>query len=156
MENVIDNKNKKLVIIIAAIVVVALAIIASIIAISFSSSKKNDQEEELTSSLKELGVAFYEDFYYKNIGSSDEERATKLARYESIGIKIDLENLARYNSSVDIADIEVELQDDGTEKVYFQDNECDGKSTRVIIYPKSPYGQKDYEIEIELECGFDE
>ena len=34
--------------------------------------------------------------------------------------------------------------------------ECDKLSTRVIIYPKSPYEKDSYNIKTELICGFDE
>ena len=29
---------------------------------------------------------------------------------------------------------------------------CDAENSRVIIYPKSPYGPTDYEIKVELVC----
>lgn len=147
MENVIDNKNKKIIIIVAAFVV--LAIVGTIIGFKLSSSKKVEQKDELKDVLKDLGVSFYEDFYYKNIGNSDEERATKLARFESIGIKIDLDNLSRYNSS----EVEDKIDKFVNKKT---DEKCDRKNTKVIIYPKSPYGKTDYEIETVLECGFEE
>ena len=147
MENVVSNKNKKVIIIVAAFVV--LAVVGTIIGFRLSSSKKVEQKEELKDVLKDLGVSFYEDFYYKNIGNSDEERATKLARFESIGIKIDLDNLSRYNSS----EVEDKIAKFVNKKT---DEECDKKNTKVIIYPKSPYGKTDYEIETVLECGFEE
>ena len=34
--------------------------------------------------------------------------------------------------------------------------ECDRNSSMVIIYPKDPYGQKDYTIDAILVCGFEE
>ena len=45
----------------------------------------------------------------------------------------------------------------GSEKCKFKNNgkACNNKTTRAIIYPKSPYGKKDYKVEVELDCGFD-
>ena len=30
------------------------------------------------------------------------------------------------------------------------------ENTKVIIYPKSPYGKKDYTIEVDLVCGLED
>ena len=38
-----------------------------------------------------MGKDFYENFYYEQVGSTDEERADFLSKYESIGIKINLD-----------------------------------------------------------------
>ena len=149
MENIIDKvkENKKIVIAVGIVLLVALA--SCIIAITVSHSKKEEPKEDLNAILKKLGTDFYEDFYYMNIGSSDEERATKLSRYETIGIKVDLDNLSRYNSEEVKDDIEKFVNEKTNEK-------CDKNNTKVIIYPKSPYGKTDYEIETKLECGFEE
>ena len=33
--------------------------------------------------------------------------------------------------------------------------ECDKTNSMVIIYPKEPYGKKDYRIDTNLVCGFE-
>ena len=33
--------------------------------------------------------------------------------------------------------------------------ECNKDETRLIIYPVSPYGKKNYTVEVNLACGFD-
>ncbi len=148
MENVINKvkENKKIFIIVGIVLLVGLA--TWITASTISHSKKTDQKEDLNVVLKKLGTSFYEDFYYTNIGSSDEERATKLARYETIGIKVDLDNLSRYNTENVKEEIDKFVNEKTNEK-------CDKNNTKVIIYPKSPYGKTDYEIETKIECGFE-
>lgn len=59
--------------------------------------KKDNQEEELNQLLKQLGSEFYEEFYYDKVGNNLEERKNFLEKYKDIGIKINLENLSRYN-----------------------------------------------------------
>jgi len=127
----------------------ALAIILIIAVVVFMFVGRGDsQEEKLTKRLEELGVSFYEEFYYKQVGTSDEKRAEFLKKYSSIGIKVDLNNLARYNG-----DSETVLKEFINNKT---DKECDKNNSRVIIYPQEPYGKKSYKIEVELDCGFEE
>ena len=61
----------------------------------FNNNSKNESQK-LTKELKELGISFYEDFYYNQIGKTDEEKKTFLEKYTDIGIKVSLDNLARY------------------------------------------------------------
>jgi len=63
-------------------------------------------------------------------------------------IKIDLENLGRYNGQSNKEKV-AELVDPDNKNV------CDAKNTKVIIMPKEGYGKTDYEIKVELDCGFD-
>jgi len=48
-------------------------------------------------------------------------------------------------------------KDDDERKEFDSDNKnvCDAKNTRVIIIPKEGYKKTDYEIKVELDCGFD-
>ena len=49
-----------------------------------------------------------------------------------------------------------ELHYIATELVFMlEGTACNTTSTRAIIYPKSPYGRKDYTIKVELDCGFE-
>lgn len=126
----------------------ALALILIIIfAVFMFAGRGNSQEEILTEKLEELGVKFYEDFYYKQVGTSDEEKAKFLKEYSSIGIKVDLNNLARYND--DPETILKEFTNSMTNK------DCDKDNSKVIIYPQDPYNKDSYKIEVELVCGFE-
>jgi len=34
--------------------------------------------------------------------------------------------------------------------------ECSRTNTKAVIYPKSPYGENDFEVKAELDCGFED
>ena len=128
-----------------AFVVVAVVIVVA--AVIFGIKGTNNPEKVLTAKLSELGTDFYENFYYDQLGKSQEEREETLKKFSDKGIKIDLDNLIRLNSdnSEDLKSIFVNKKTGSS---------CDAKNTKVIIYPKEGYGKKDYKIETVLECGF--
>ena len=130
-----------------AIVVAVLIVIILVVLLVLFGKKSN--EKELESSLNKMGSSFYENFYYEQIGSSADDRTSLLSKFSTIGIKIDLENLGRYNDGEFKKDIK-EFKNSLTGE------KCNQTKTKVIIYPKSPYGKTDYKIETELSCGFKE
>lgn len=119
-----------------------------IITLSLFMIKKDNQEEELTTILKELGSEFYEEFYYDKVGNNLEERKNFLEKYKDIGIKINLDNLSRYNSEKNKEKIEQFVNKKTNQ-------ECDKENTMVIIYPNDPYEKDSYKEEIKLICGFE-
>ncbi len=126
-----------------------MIIIAIAIFLIMTFMKPKNNKKELESSLKEMGIEFYENFYYEQVGTSIDERTNLLSKYTDIGIKVDLDNLERYNSG--------KFKDKISEFKNARTNEkCSRTDTKVIIYPKSPYQKKDYKIEIRLDCGFEE
>lgn len=148
MENLKNEKksNTKTIIIIA----VAIILVAAISVLAFTMLKgKTDNKKELETSLKEMGKSFYENFYYEQVGASAEERTSSLAKFSTVGINVDLENLTRYNNG--------EFKDKISKFVNKKTEEkCNKTNTKVYIYPKSPYGKTDYTIKAELDCGFEE
>lgn len=135
--------NKKTLAIVVAVLIVVILVVLLVVF-----GKKNN-EKELESSLNKMGASFYENFYYEQIGSSADDRTSLLSKFSTIGIKIDLENLGRYNDGEFKKDIK-EFKNSLTGE------KCNQTKTKVIIYPKSPYGKTDYKIETELSCGFKE
>lgn len=133
--------NKKTLAIVAALLIVVILVVLLVI------FGKKSNEKELESSLNKMGASFYENFYYEQIGSSADDRTSLLSKFSTIGIKIDLENLGRYNDGEFKKDIK-EFKNSLTGE------KCNQTKTKVIIYPKSPYGKTDYKIETELSCGF--
>ncbi len=99
--------------------------------------------------VESMGKDFYENFYYEQVGSTDEERADFLSKYESIGIKINLDNLSRYGENKNADEIS-KFVNQKTKKA------CDKTNTKVVIYPQKPYNKTSYKIETQLDCGFDE
>ena len=138
------NKNNSVI----CIVIGAVLVVALIVAACFMFIKKGGQEASLSKSLESMGKDFYENFYYTQVGSTDEERANFLSKYESIGIKINLDNLSRYDNNKNSDKIN-KFVNNKTNKA------CDKTNTRVIVYPQKPYNKTSYKIETQLDCGFD-
>ena len=115
---------------------------------AFGNDKETTLEERLSGFLEEMGKDFYENYYYDAVGSSDESRKNFLQKYSEIGIKVNLDNLSRYNGE----SVEERIES-------FKNNEsgedCNRENTKVIIYPQDPYGKTDYRLETILECGLD-
>src|SRR5574344_2999906 len=136
----IEKKGHKLLIAIIVVVIIALG---GTYFLFFSKS----QEEKLKDTLIELGSYFYENFYSQKIGKTDEERVAFLKKYEEIGIKINLDNLSRYN---DEEHEEMNKVFEEKVKLFVNDStnkECNKDNTKVTIYPQSPYDSKTYKIE---------
>lgn len=124
----------------AIVLVIAILVCARVFA-------KKTLEPKLSNSLSKMGETFYTEFYYEQVsnGKSSEEIANSLGNFKDIGIKIDLENLAKYSD-----DFKKEVANFKNVK----GEACNQKTTRAVIYPKAPYGKKDYKVEVELDCNF--
>lgn len=142
---VVDNQ-KTIIVSGVALILVVIVIVGAVFLFGNSSTMSNKEQYEKT--LREMGKDFYENYYYDRTGKTDEERQNFLSKYSTTGIKIDLENLGRYNSEANKDKIAELINPDNK-------NVCDAKNTRVIIIPKEGYKKTDYEIKIELDCGFD-
>lgn len=142
-------KNKKMVGIAGGIIALIVIILLVVFLILPNLGKSEAKvQKDFEGMLREMGKDFYENYYYDNLAKTDEERKDFLKKYQSIGIKIDLENLGRYNSNAN--------KDKVAEFVNPTTNEaCDAKNTKVIIYPKEGYSKTEYDMEIELDCGFE-
>jgi len=136
--------DKKFLLILGGIVLLAIILIALLLIF-------RTNEGQLKKELKEMGVSFYEDYYYdslkKNYEGNDDGFKDYLMGFKEQGFKIDLDNLSRVN------DMQDKLKDFVNSKT---DEECDKLKTNIIIYPKENYGKKDYTMDITLVCGFDE
>ena len=133
----------------AGFTLIEVLVVVLIVAACIMFIKKGGQEASLSKSLESMGKDFYENFYYTQVGSTDEERANFLSKYETIGIKINLDNLSRYDNNKNSDKIN-KFVNNKTNKA------CDRTNTRVIVYPQKPYNPTSYKIETQLDCGFDE
>ncbi len=134
--------NKKGMVIVGVIAVLIVVLILLFVL-------KDNTKVNLESTLKDMGIDFYENFYYDKAGDSDEERAAVLQKYKEIGIKINLDNLQRYNSEQNAPKIKEFVNPKTKEQCNFDD-------TMVIIYPKENYGKKDYDIKVNIVCGLED
>lgn len=131
-----------------AIIIILIVVFAVVYALIKVFGGGASLESSLTKSLKTMGEDFYTEYYYPEISKdkSSAEVTAILEKFKDIGIKIDLDNLSRYNDGANEEEIA---------KFKYNGKACNNKTTRAIIYPKSPYGKKDYKVEVELDCGFD-
>ena len=129
--------GKKLGIIIGVVAAIVVIVVAALFA--FGKSK----DEKLAATLEEMGRDWYENFYYD--GFEEEKRADILSRFKDIGIKVDIDNLSRYNTEANAEKLKDFKMD--------EENGCDKTETKVIIKPQDPYGKTDYTIETKLVCG---
>ena len=109
---------------------------------------KPSLESNLNTSLKNMGESFYTEFYYTEISKnkSKSEVSEFLEKFKDVGIKINLDNLERYNDGKNKEEIAKFKNEKG--------KACNKTTTQAVIYPKSPYGKTDYRVEANLDCGF--
>ena len=133
-------KNKYSICVLVGIILAACVLIVSItFNVSKSESKKEDTkkysryEKEIIS----IGKKYYEKVYYKMLDNPKEV----LKEFDEYGIKIDLGILNNYK----------EFSTDTTK--YLADNGCNYQMSKFILIPKSNYGVKSYDVDINLECS---
>lgn len=133
---------------IAPIVIILAIIIVLVVAFIIFKPGKQTLKEELTQELKTMGEEFYTDFYYVEISKNktSDEVTEFLSKFSDVGVKVNLDNLSRYDS---------EKNKEKIKKFKNEKNEsCNQSTSQAIIYPKSPYGKKDYKVKVELDCNF--
>lgn len=135
--------KKKILIVVFGVIVLILAVLLVMKVLSKDNAKNN-----LKDTLISMGRDFYENYYYDKTGKNADERKEFLKKFEKQGIKIDLDNLGRYNSNTNKEKLK-EFVNPTTEE------SCNYQNTKAIIYPKGNFGKTDYDIEVILDCGFD-
>ena len=135
--------NKKKIIKIAIAVVVLILLVVGII---FLLSKRSN-EEALTKNLESLGKTFYEEYYYPSQEKYQDDVKKFVGKFSDVGIKVNLENISK-TSKADKELIDGMVNSKTKKK-------CDFEKSTVTIYPKKPFGKKDYKIEVNLDCGFE-
>ena len=100
-----------------------------------STTKGNINDE--TAIIRNLGKEFYEVFYWDDCGKyGNEGRKEFLEQFKIVGITVSLENLIRWGNTFGFSD-----------DLF---NQYDLEESRIIVYPKEPYGRKDYIISVDL------
>lgn len=141
LKNIFSKDNKKGLILIIAGVLLLIIIIVFTIIFFIKGSKKS----QLDIYLEDMGREFYENYYYEKIGSNIKERENFLKQFETIGIKVSLDTLSKYNGHANDEIVAKFINKKTKEK-------CDFTNTKIIFYPKSPYKEKSYEFETIIEC----
>ena len=169
METINDNKieslNKNLKLLIFFVIILIVLVSCFFVAFIVFNNKKDLLEvnnQETTTAIKdsklyELGVDFYENFYYKDCGQGDDnKRINFLKQYKDKGIKVSLDNILRYYVTTNKymnsinSDLNLSVYDRVNKIVSESFSNYDLDNTKVVIYPKEPYGEKDYTIEVEI------
>jgi len=135
MKDILNNKKNLLI-----IGGIALAVILIVVLVIVLSGGKNKEmsPETLENKLEKMGVKFYEKHYYP--GVKEEGQIGKLANFVDGGINVTITNM----------ELIVALDDDVKQQL--EKDKCDFDKTRIIYYPKQPFGLKDYTMELELSC----
>jgi hypothetical protein len=143
----IKKFNKKRVIVIASIIVVAITV-SVILGKTFASP--NDKER-ISESLTNIASSFYKNFYYPLVTKDEtkEKNDDYFEKYSAIGFKVSLDVLERHNNGEFKEEIATYINSETKES-------CDKEKPAVTIYPKSPYGKDDFNVEITVECGFED
>ena len=128
-----ENIDKK------KILIGVIALILFFIAVSLLNGfiRNHNNKKALEQALVSLGEKVYQEGYYDNLKKEPKEN-------EQEGIKITLNDMFKI----------VDLNSGD----YFYNRKtnqaCNINNSYVKIYPKSPYGVKDYELEFKLDCGY--
>lgn len=138
------NKSNKIKIIICSIAAVIIIIILILLLTLGVLNRKNTPEKQVEKTLKNMAKNFYEDLYYPNLeNGNDKKRTDFLSKFDKIGIKVNFENLSKFNTK----------QNEKYIKIIEKYN-CDKYGTKVIIKPTEKYKKTDYIIIVETNCNF--
>ena len=137
------KKSKKILFVILLLI---LLIVVGLLIWFFTKDLRLSKEEKIVNDLTNMGNEIYMSYYYSSVSSGKNLDETKefLQKYETIGLKFNLTELEKYS-------------EDFSNKIKnFKngDKSCDKTNTMVIIYPTSPYGKNNYNVQVNLDCGF--
>ncbi len=131
------------------LIIGALAVLLVVVLVGFGSKAFGSQEKKLSQKLEVVGKDFYENMYFNHItaNKSDEEVEEFFTNFTETGIKVDLDNLSRFDEEKYPKLLE-EFVNKKTKEA------CHVRTTKAIIYPEAPFGKTDYTLDTELDCGF--
>lgn len=137
------KKGKKILLI---IILLILLVIIGFLIFFFTNDLRLSDEEKIVNDLTSMGEEIYMSYYYPYISSGKnlDEIKEFLQKYETIGLKFNLTELEKFS-------------EDFSNKIKRINNAgktCDKTNTMVIVYPTSPYGKNNYNIQISLDCNF--
>ena len=137
MENTEKKSNLKVVLIIIFIIL----LVCFIGGLFFIKKNPISNDETAKTKMEKLSSVFYKYYYEENAVKGDQKETDKFfSRFTDIGITIRLKDLKVYLDSRKNED-------------YSEFKNCDENETKLTIYPKSPFGEKDYSIKVTTKCN---
>ncbi len=127
------------------ILLIFLLIILGLLSYVFFNNLRRVQKDNYLSEFTTMTEELYSKYYYKvvSVGKTEEQLSEYLKKFEVIGLKFDLEALENYSD---------EYKEKVSDFIKKYDT-CKKEDVYVTIKPKSPYGSKDFESEIMMECA---
>ena len=115
----------------------------------FASSYTKENEKDFIPKVSKMGIDLYSNYYYKSVSkdyNTKEEFYDFLKKFEDIGLKFDLEQIYEYKE-----ENKKEIDDFLKYKT-----KCKKSDILMVIYPKSPYSEKDFNSEVIMDCDKEE
>ena len=138
-------KNKKILILCICLIVIGALIITLVVINPFKKKEVVVDTTDVEKKINKIGEIYYKNYYYNYITDK-----TVLSNFEDNGISISLTNLTTYkNIDDDISKLyDKELVD------FLNKYKCNFDTTKVVIIPSEPFGEKDFKVINELDCNF--
>jgi hypothetical protein len=95
---------------------------------------------QLSMTIKNMGQDYYEKHFYADFGANTKT----LSLLSENGVSVDLATLIS----------ELNYKDSRQFKNKKTKRYCNFIETKIKLYPKSPFGVKDYDIKVIISCGF--
>ena len=119
-------------------IAVIMIVVSIILIVASKLVESNNQEDKLKNKLYILGATYYENIYYNNASTSEIEK------YYYDGMRVNLKKL-----------IDGIYYDDPKEFINNKTGlKCDYLNSYVVIFPYSPYKKENYNVKVNLDCGF--
>lgn len=136
-----DTTIKKIIlaVIFISMLVVIIAVVCSFVL---------DPQKRVPEDISKLSAEYYEDYFYENLTHSARFQDDKIfnsvmEKYHTYGLApIRLSDLLLYDN-----------QKNANYREYLT-KYCDENATTIKFYPESPYGKKDYRVDITYACNF--
>ncbi len=91
---------------------------------------------------EKIATDYYETYFYPKLASSEKGAKDFLEKYTESGLApVPLRQLLLFDNA--------RHQDS---RPLYETEECNTNNSLVLFYPKSPFGKKDYRIDIKLSC----
>ena len=114
-----------------------LVVVIGVIAIQFTKP-----ERQVSSKVEALAANYYENSLYKTVSASSNYKES-LKKFAETGFSpVALRQLLLFKSA------------SSTKESKYLTKYCSEDATRVIYYPKEPFGVKDYRVEYQYSCSF--